>query len=137
MPSGLPRMLVAGYALRGTAGESQLTKRKHAIAQNQLQKTRTRSAQPSGLYAPAQPALVDRCEGCRGARCGRGSGRLSLCQKTQTKSGSELPTSGPLFISTALFDLIPAHLLTLLLIGRRHSLYLTPLSSITLLSYSE
>ena len=40
-------------------------------------------------------------------------------QKMQTKNGSDHATSGPLFISASSFDLFPAHLLTLLLIGGR------------------
>ena len=50
---------------------------------------------------------------------GRGSGRLSLCQKRPTKNGSEHPGYGPLCLLTALFDLLLAGLLTLLLIGGR------------------
>jgi hypothetical protein len=37
--------------------------------------------------------------------------------KTSNKNGSDPASSGPLFIATTLFDLFPAHLLTLLLIG--------------------
>jgi hypothetical protein len=37
----------------------------------------------------------------------------------QTKNGSESETSGPLFISASLFDLLAAHLLTQQLIGGR------------------
>jgi hypothetical protein len=39
--------------------------------------------------------------------------------KMQTKNGSDHATSGPLFISASSFDLLAAHLLTLLLIGNR------------------
>jgi len=39
--------------------------------------------------------------------------------KQPTKIGSDHATSGPLFISPALFALFPAHILTLLLIGGR------------------
>ena len=62
------------------------------------------------------PALV-RLKPHGARETGRGSGRLSLCQKPQTKNGSEHPGSGPLLISPARFDLFPAYLLTLLLIG--------------------
>ena len=37
----------------------------------------------------------------------------------QTKNGSEHTTSGPLFIPASSFDLLAAHLVTLLLIGGR------------------
>jgi len=41
----------------------------------------------------------------------------------QTKNGSDHPRFGPFFIPAAAFDLLAAHLLTLLLIGsHRHCL---------------
>jgi hypothetical protein len=42
--------------------------------------------------------------------------------KQATKNGSDHARSGPLFISTALFDLLVPHLLTLLLIDRQFSI---------------
>ena len=43
----------------------------------------------------------------------------ALSQKQPIKSGSDARGSEPLFISCAIFDLLPHHLLTLLLIGGR------------------
>jgi len=42
-------------------------------------------------------------------KTGRGSARLSLLQKQQTKNGSDHPTSEPLFISGPLFDFFAAY----------------------------